>query len=174
MPNEMIRLSGLLAATLLTIGPERSLAQNVSHAEVAADLRLCIENAGLPDDIPACIGRPSRACEAQAAGEPPVALSVRCLEAEADAWETYLDMAVGNREAKLRDLDIKAPVGDSGLPRVDRLRSAQSAWNAFRMSECSQIAAEFLTASMADFSYAACLMNMTADRAVDLMMLEEF
>jgi uncharacterized protein YecT (DUF1311 family) len=172
--SNIIKLSGLLAATLLAISPAPALAQKVSHTEVAADLRLCIENAPLPDDVPTCRGRPTRACESKAPGEPPVALSVRCMEAEAEAWDDYLDMAVSNRNAKLRQLDVDVPYARPEMSRVDRLEAAQKAWRAFLMAECSQVASEFIPAQTADYSYAACLMNMTADRAIDLMMMEEF
>jgi len=164
----------LSLAASLALGPGSATAQKVSNSVVAADLRACIEAAPLPDDVPACRGRPSHACEDRVPGQPSIKLSIRCMDAEAEAWRKVLDLSFGNREARLRQLDTDTPLAGAGAARVDRLSAAQAAWRIFRDAECAQVAGAYLPASMADYSLAACEMNMTADRALDLMMMEEF
>lgn len=92
-----------------------------------------------------------------------------CLSREAAAWDVLLNRDWPNLRAKMRQRDVDNSVAALGLTGADSaLLAAQRAWLAFREAECAAQAAEWGAGTIGSTMHAACWLEMTARRAIEL------
>jgi uncharacterized protein YecT (DUF1311 family) len=147
----------IMAAALLAI---------VCAAGAAAE-----ENASGDERLNACVAAagPSRvaleACRgvivdpcADADGGETTSGAVRCYSAEERAWRALLEAALARAAAD--------------ATRRPLLEPAQQAWRVWRDAECAYRASQFQGGSLARVLAAACVSDLTAARAIDLIHAE--
>jgi uncharacterized protein YecT (DUF1311 family) len=135
--------------------PEVARAQAM---QADASLDRCVAAAGASEvALQACRGSVSEPCVEQPGGET-TAGSVRCFDAEAQAWGALLDAAVARAA---RDAS-----------RASYLSSAQEAWRAWRQAECRYQASMYEGGSLARVISSSCSADLTANRAIALILAE--
>jgi uncharacterized protein YecT (DUF1311 family) len=159
----MIRLIALIALLGL-VAPAR--ADDVPSPELTEALQQCIEavnDSRASDDgsgdVPGyteCIGVGTNACQSVPGGDSTIGM-VDCNTKEQTFWDDMLNNAYGELEARL-DADAFAA-----------LKQAQEAWIPWRDAKCEAVLAIFSEGSIRGVIYSSCLMETTAQRAVDLM-----
>lgn len=121
----------------------------------------CVEAAG--DNWHAgarCIGGFATACISDAGLTDSISIA-QCMETETQAWDAVLNTAYQSLRADLAGPDM-LPVA------AEALRDAQRAWIPFRDAEC--LSRGNLTTGTGHFEDgAACMMRVTATRALDLI-----
>ena len=122
-----------------------------------------------------CVGALALECMAQEdAGETTLGMSM-CNSAEADFWDDLL-----NREyqltmawAKAHDVE-EAKFFPEYANLAKSLREAQRAWISFRDAECGLAYSMWGSGSMRHIAGSGCILDMTADRAIELRTKREF
>lgn len=147
----------LLALTLLCIPVAPASAD--PRTDYSPVLHECVAASLLdPPALNACRGIVSERCRAEE-GDATFAL-VLCISDEATAWEQIIAAVT----ARLRT---------SGEPdAATSLDGVQAQWEAYREAECSYRQSRFGLGSGAQVEYASCAADLTADRAVDLLIYE--
>lgn len=99
---------------------------------------------------------------------------VTCTVAETRLWEGYLDVEYRASLAWAEAMDAEESLLAPGFAKLaEALRGAQRAWIAFRDAECALARAFWGSGSMGRIAGASCMLEMTADRAIDLRALRE-
>lgn len=140
----------------------------------ADDLEACFFTSDTVELQRACIGDMAENCmDAEEGGHSTLGMSM-CSSAEADVWDGLL-----NREyretmarAKAADEDDLAYFPEFAN-RAKALLEAQRAWIAYRDAECGLAYALWGSGSMRHIAGAGCIMDMTAERAIELRALRE-
>jgi uncharacterized protein YecT (DUF1311 family) len=112
-----------------------------------------------------CVGMSANACmEATEGGSSTVGMGF-CLAAEREAWDSRLNEVYGARMAEHRasDAEYTPP-----LSEADTLRDAQRAWIPFRDANCLYEISHWGGGTGAGPAGTACIMRMTAGRALEL------
>lgn len=127
----------------------------------------CVVSAASREDARACIGIGTQACiEGVPDGQTTVGM-MQCAQAEADAWDALLN-------AEYQRARESARQGDAAEDRPEfqnaaqTLLEAQRAWIAFRDANCAMEYARWGSGSMRMTAGASCLLDMTAERTLDL------
>lgn len=116
----------------------------------------CIHKAGVKEtSLRSCIGKAARACEARPDMQSTVGLTM-CYRQETTIWDDLLN-------SHYRDLGDAMTVTGKGV-----LQDVQRAWIEWRDAKCQLPFALFEDGSMAQPASAACTMNATATRAIEL------
>jgi uncharacterized protein YecT (DUF1311 family) len=122
-------------------------------------LNECIATSLLePVALNACRGVVSERCRAEQ-GDATFAL-VLCISDEADAWGRIV-AAVTTRLRTSGETDALA-----------LLDGVETQWQAYREAECAYRQSRFGTGSGAQVEYASCMADLSADRAIDLLIYE--
>lgn len=125
-------------------------------AEALAKVRAC--------SAADCIGAFASACqEATPSGDTTLGIAA-CLMAEAEAWDRRLNEIWADLIASARARDAAEPDAEQEA----LLRAAQQAWIAFRDADCAQEHGHWGTGSMRQIAGAACQLQRTATRALEL------
>ncbi len=166
-----LRLSSFAAAALVPISLHATEHEIETYGTI---LDTCYAAATGPDDLKACIGQMSGACmEAEEGGYSTLGMS-SCTNAEAQAWDRYLNLEYKATVAGLRAMDTEeAAYFPEFAKRVENLRTAQRAWITFRDSECGLAYAMWGSGSMRNIAWASCQLEMTATRTIELKFLGE-
>ena len=147
----------LLAMALLCASVQPAAAD--PRTDYSPALTQCVADSLLePPALNACRGVVSARCRAEE-GEATFVLAL-CSNDEADAWD-QLSAAVMTRLRGSGEADA-APLLDG----------VQEQWLAFREAECSYRQARFGAGSGAQVEYANCIADLSADRAIDLLIYE--
>lgn len=132
-------------------------------------LTQCYEAAADWDSREECIGRLSQACmSGEEDGESTHGMA-RCIRAETEAWDRLLNAEYRATMdwAKEADADERE-YSPEYANRAETLRDAQRAWIAFRDAQCAFDYAQWGSGSMRLIVGAACFMEMTAQRTLEL------
>jgi len=118
-----------------------------------------------------CQGILTQACIAsEPQGETTLGMSL-CTQAEYRYWDRWLNVEYQATRAHFRDLD------QAGLPenavRVDRLRSAQRAWIAFRDADCDLAFAIWGGGTIRQIMGPQCQAQRTFQRVKELIQMQE-
>lgn len=147
----------LLALMLLSAPLQPATAD--PRTDYSPALNACVAAAlGEPAALHACRGVVVRRCHAEE-GEATYAL-VLCSSDESAAWD-QLSAAVLTR--------LRTSGEPGAAPLLD---GAQTQWLAFRDAECSYRQARFGAGSGAQVEFANCMADLSADRAIDLLIYE--
>ncbi len=143
----------LLAWVVAAMAPAAAKGRNGSPERT---IQACLETArDAGSSRTECIGRASKSCEGLAETESGQAVA-DCYDRETAVWDDLLNTYYG----ALRTLFEK--------PSADKLRAAQIAWISWRDKRCELPHLVHDGASMALPMAARCLMETTAQRAIDL------
>lgn len=143
-----------------------------SEHEVAAYghiLTACYAAAPDAEARAACMGAMATECmDDQDGGHTTLGMTF-CLNAEASVWDGFLntEYAATRDWARVADEDEAANFPEFAV-RAEMLREAQRAWIAFRDAECALRYAEWGAGSMRTIAHADCMVQMTAERTIDL------
>ena len=120
------------------------------------------------DDPADCIGIVTGACMARPDGSTTVGMMFCNLE-ERDLWDQGLNAVYGQLMAgeKAADEEERKHFPEFAN-RADSLRKAQRAWIAFRDADCGYSYARWGAGSMRQIVGSACLLDMTAQRYLEL------
>lgn len=156
-----------LLAMLLVATP--ALADG-TPARFMADIPACLYGAEDRPMAEACIGLGARACmEGTPDGGTTVGM-MECLLAERDTWDRLLNQEYAAARTRAEGHDAaERPYFPEFAVRVTQLRDAQRAWIAFRDAECTLHYGAWGSGSMRQIAGADCLLQMTAQRTIDLM-----
>lgn len=146
-------------------------AQATEHevAEFGPVLTRCYEAAVDSEAKAACMGEMATECmDRQDGGHTTLGMTY-CLNAEAVVWDGFLNAEYeATRDwAKAADVD-EAEFFPEFAERADKLLQAQRAWIAFRDAECALDYAEWGSGSMRNIAHADCMLQMTAERTINL------
>ena len=123
---------------------------------------------------PGCVGAASKACMDDQDGGHTTFGMASCLHAEAAVWDRFL-----NAEYKALMAVSVAMDADEGpdfadfANRADTLRAAQRAWIGYRDASCAHAYAQWGSGSMRHIAGTDCMLQMTADRTIELIGLRE-
>lgn len=153
-----IRLFLVSITAACLAGTALSAAADESRPEPEDERALlrCIHKAGIKEPaLRACIGVAARKCEARPGGETTVGLTI-CYRQESTIWDDLLN-------SHYRDLGDSLTVTGKGI-----LTDVQRAWIEWSKAKCQLPFALFEDGSMARPASAACHLNATATRAIEL------
>lgn len=142
--------------------------------DVQLDWRVVTEcyHASEPQDaVPACIGAATSRCIDETPQGYTTAGMTACAVAETAIWDEFLNTAYQDLRAQMREMDAMENTGE--VSRADALRDAQRAWIAFRDAECDFNWAMFQEGTIRSNVYAACVQDLTAQRALELRHYQE-
>ena len=140
----------------------------------ADDLEICFFTGGTVRAQKDCIGDMATNCmDAEEGGHTTIGMSM-CLSNEAEVWDGLL-----NREYKATMAWAKAADEDESehfpeyANRAQALRAAQRAWIGFRDAECELSYTLWGAGSMRHIAGSDCIMEITAERAIELRAMRE-
>ena len=161
-----------LAIFGLVAGPV--LAQPEEIAKYGPLLEQCYTEAQGAEAKAQCKGAMSQACIVGEDGGETTLGMTSCAHAEMEVWDKFLNQEYQTTMAVYRKLDSdEALYFPAYAMRVDNLRKTQVAWIAFRDAECALEYARWGSGSMRHIAGAVCLMEMTADRTIELLQMRE-
>lgn len=171
----------LLAATMTvcvvtTSAPAQSGwdAQDKWQATVAQLLVGCLEGKSGMEAQTACIGKAAATCQdAWDVGSSNQGMAA-CLSFEANAWDARLNEVWGEAIALAKRDDALDAEDGVKVDRAGALLKAQRAWIDFRDGECAFARVQFGGGTMGIPSAAACMLDMTAERALELEAKRDF
>lgn len=134
----------------------------------------CYDGAEETDAKAQCLGQMSTECmETQDGGYSTLGMT-SCLSAEAEVWDGYLnsEYRVTRDYMKSADAD-EAVYFPAYAVRAEKLLDAQRAWIAYRDAACALDYAEWGSGSMRNIAFADCMMQMTAERTIELRQMRE-
>lgn len=133
-------------------------------------LASCLEEAA-PGE---CMGEVAQLCmESDPPNTQTTLGMMECFQIEHAVWDAELNAQYSSAMTMMERDDLaEAEYGEAGQ-RVERLRAAQRAWIGFRDAQCALDQAIWGTGSMRLIEGAACLAEITAERTVYLIELQE-
>lgn len=125
--------------------------------------------AAAPDDLFACVGHAADACMVEnPQGETTMGMSF-CLSQEWEWWDARLNAAYGSLMERHREGDAQVKAEGLEVAQVaDALKTMQRAWVAYRDAACDYERAQWAGGTGGGPATAACLMQMTGVRALEL------
>ncbi|MGI9390256.1 MAG: lysozyme inhibitor LprI family protein [Boseongicola sp.] len=164
----------LLTSAGIGLAPSLAVASEHEVEAFGGFLEQCFEEADGAEAKSQCIGAMAQLCmDEQDGGHTTIGMS-SCLAAEGLVWDRFL-----NAEYKATMAWLKAADEDEAesfpefAERAENLRAAQRAWIAFRDAECALEYAQWGSGSMRTIAGADCLMQMTAERSIELLQKRE-
>ncbi|WP_341366737.1 lysozyme inhibitor LprI family protein [Yoonia sp. BS5-3] len=115
---------------------------------------------------PGCIGAAAEMCMERSEGGYTTVGMASCVSSETAIWDELLNTVYGDLRADMGALD--ADDTNAGRSRVEALRDAQRAWIAFRDADCAFNWAIFQEGTMRSLVSTGCMLDMTADRVLEL------
>ncbi|MGI9395020.1 MAG: lysozyme inhibitor LprI family protein [Boseongicola sp.] len=164
----------LLASAGIELAPNLAAATEHEVEEFGGFLEQCLDEADGAEAKAQCIGAMSQVCmDEQDGGHTTLGMS-SCLAAEGLVWDQFLnaEYKVTMDWSKAADEDEAESFPDYAN-RAKNLRAAQRAWIAFRDAECALEYAQWGSGSMRTIAAADCLMQMTAERSIELLQMRE-
>ena len=162
--------------TVAGIGLSPNLAAATDHEveEYGGFLEQCFEEAEGAEAKAQCIGAMAQVCmDEQDGGHTTLGMS-SCLSAEGRVWDRFLNVEYKATMAWMAAADEdESEDFPQFAKRAEHLRSAQRAWIAFRDAECALEYAQWGAGSMRTIAGTDCLMQMTAERTIELLQLRE-
>ncbi|MEM9342215.1 MAG: lysozyme inhibitor LprI family protein [Pseudomonadota bacterium] len=160
-------------AALLIAAPAAATEHEVkTYGHVLEACYLAAENA---EGRTACIGKMAEACMETEEGGYSTFGMASCNTGEMLVWDFFLNTEYMNTMDWAKAAD--ASEGEN-FPefanRVESLRDAQRAWIAFRDAECGMAYAQWGAGSMRHISGTGCVLQMTAERTIELVGYREF
>lgn len=130
-------------------------------AEPGEMIAACLEGQSDASARRACIWQYANACmETREDGYSTVGM-IGCISEERDAWTSRMDASRQRLEVSL-DPDV-----------TEALIASQAAWESYLQADC-MVEPEFYSGgSMAGLAYTSCALDLTAERALRLKLLEE-
>lgn len=120
-----------------------------------------------------CIGRIVETCVATSPGGDTTLGTSECIQLETSAWDAILNSEYrATRDAFAAD-DASGDLLTPEATRVDALLAAQRAWIAYRDAECALRYTQWGSGSLRVIVAGNCLMEETAERAVELKRMRE-
>ena len=162
-----IAIAATACAVLAYPGTASELQDLVSR--YGPPLEACYAQAHDTPSRKACVGLLSGACvEQEEGGGTTLGISM-CSQTETDVWDAILNAEYRQTMtwAKQRDAQ-EGPEFPAFANRADALRNAQRAWIAFRDAECELEYSLWGAGSMRHIAGSSCLMQQTAQRAIEL------
>lgn len=149
-------------------------AQEKWQTTVAQLLNSCLEGKSGIEAQSACIGHAASTCqEAWDVGSSNQGLAA-CLSFEANAWDARLNAVWGEVTTLAKRDDALDGQDGFEVDRAGALLKAQRAWIEFRDGECAFARVQFGGGTMGIPSAAACMLDMTADRVLQLEAKRDF
>ena len=142
----------------------------VSATPLMAELHLAEFHAGvLACDDRSCIGEAASLCmDIEDDGQTTIGM-VDCMAQEAAIWDELLNEAYGAVITQFQNSDsFDRKSAPEYAIREESLRVAQRAWIAFRDANCAADYAAWGAGSMRQIAGASCILQMTAERTLDL------
>ena len=154
----------ILAATALLA---TTLPAQADQASDDADaIAACMTEAWPRDARALCAGAVSSPCQL-ALGEESTGIMNACLTREADGWNLVMERQMPDLMRRAEEVDA-ANAGAEGLDSAAAtLENAQRAWLLYRDAECRYAVASWGAGGFRDVAVAACMLDLTARRAVD-------
>ena len=163
-----------LASAGICLSPSPVSATEHEVKEYGGFLEQCYEEADGAEAKAQCIGAMSQVCmDDQDGGHTTLGMS-SCLYAEGQVWDRFLNSEYKATMARSTAADEdEAEYFPEFAKRTEHLRAAQRAWIAFRDAECALEYAQWGAGSMRTIAGADCLMQMTAERTIELLQMRE-
>lgn len=140
-----------------------------AHSDKADEIGACFADSDSPMD---CVGLTVRACTERPGGDTTAGM-VACIQTETSVWDAILNEEYQATMETLRELDASGDVAAPDLTREGTLKDAQRAWIAFRDAECRAQYALWGTGTLRQIVGANCVMDETAERAIELRQMRE-
>lgn len=146
-----------------------AVAQEFDKPAMLADLRACYGVVDTYEGKTACRNGISTLCmEETDGGHSTLGMSM-CTNAETEAWDVLLNEEYKTTMAAFRDLDAENAVYFPNLDtREETMLTAQRAWIVYRDAECHNEYALWGSGSMRSLIGAACLLDFTAERTIEI------
>jgi len=167
------RLSRLSFIALLVAAPAVADELAALADRYGGPLERCYRTAA-GEELAECKGRLAAPCmEGEEGGETTLGM-VTCTAAETRVWDAYLDSDYRASLAWAEAMDAEERLlSPEFASMADALREAQRAWVEFRDAQCALAYAFWGSGTMRWIAGASCMMEMTAERAIDLRALRE-
>lgn len=160
-------------AVVLIVFSSSAHAQDAEVASFGPLLQQCYEEAQGASAKSQCLGSLSKACMAQPGGESTLGMAM-CASAEAQVWDKFLNAEYQALMAFSKVMDVdEAVYFPEFAKREESLRAAQRAWIAYRDAECGLAYALWGSGSMRNIAGSDCIMQMTAQRTIELLDMRE-
>ena len=153
----------ILAILMLVLGGSASL--QAEELEVTADdeilMQQCIEtvrdvlNSGENANMRDCIGAASRVCMEEPGGQSTIGMS-ECTMRENMWWDNHLNVLYQDLKSMLTE------------EQFVKLRDAQRNWIKYRDTKCDFEFEFWIEGTIRSIFYTSCVLDMTANRAIDL------
>jgi len=149
--------------------PNLVLANEDLLARYSPLLEQCYAQADDTDGKTECIGMVSQTCiEQEDGGGSTLGISM-CQNAEAEAWDVLLNDEFRQTMDWAKAADIEEAVYFPEFANLaNSLRSAQRAWITYRDAECELDYSIWGSGSMRHIAGTACIMQLTAERTIEL------
>lgn len=158
---------------VLCLGAGFAQAQDEEVAAFGPLLEQCYEAASGAEAKAQCLGAVSKPCMAQPGGETTLGITM-CASAEAQVWDKFLNAEYKALMAFSKAMDVdEAAYFPEYAKREENLRAAQRAWIAYRDAECGLAYALWGSGSMRNIAGSDCIMQMTAERTIELIDMRE-
>lgn len=159
---------------MLFLMPGSAWAEEDLLAKYRAESDHCYAQSETSVGKKACNGLLSGVCMDEEPGGQSTQGMVRCTRAETFFWDEKLNeaYALALADVKAADADDKEYTPEFAV-RQDRLRDAQRAWIAFRDAQCGFDYSIWGSGSMSRVWGASCLSQMTFERVLDLLDIQE-
>lgn len=166
-----MRLAGVLVFAAAAAG---ATAQEAEIARYGPILDACYRGTVHSEARRACKGALAAACmEGEEGGQSTLGMSI-CNRAEAQVWDKYLNREYRAARVWARAMDDEErALFPEFATRADALLAAQRAWIAFRDAECGLEYAVWGAGSMRHIAGTGCILEMTAERTLELSALRE-
>ena len=157
----------LMITTALLIGLAAIGAARADGKADTAAVKACL--AEKTETPLACIGLISDPCQAKPEGQTTDG-SLACVGREEAAWDAILNERYKAELAASKETEdgLKEMPEGNWEPVVASLKEAQRAWIAYRDAECSRRYNLFQSGSYRLDAHAACLRDLTAERAINI------
>lgn len=167
-----VALALILTASAAQAEPQPAVAELMHYME---GLPACLERVGDAAALEDCSGRFATLCmDSEEGGYSTIGMTF-CMLAENEAWDRLLNTEYQRAMEGAREMDAdEAELFPEFAARAEWLREAQRAWIAFRDAECALAYAKWGSGSMRQTAGAACLLDMTSERTIELKYLWDF
>lgn len=167
-----IVLALILTASAAQAEPQPAVAELMHYME---GLPACLNGAEDVTAAQGCVGQFANQCMEREEGGYSTVGMMFCTLAENEAWDRLLNAEYQKAMEAARDMDAEeAEHFPEFAARAEWLREAQRAWIPFRDAECAFAYAQWGSGSMRQTAGAACLLDMTSERTIELKYIWDF
>lgn len=161
----------MIRALALLVLAVPAVAQTVDPTPYRAVVDACLAQPAASDaQMRSCIGEVASLCMVREDGGDTTFGMTSCTRMENTLWDDVLNADWPGHRAAARSVDAVergSSTGDLGVAE-ERLLTAQRAWLAFRDADCAAAAARWGAGTMRHIEHAACFLDHTANRVIDL------